>query len=84
MATYTQVGPVESMNNGDGNVGVGKLNQSTESVVIDVALALEREDFALGLKKGMDDGLDMNGAEVDTLIEGCDLNLAVADRVDFR
>ena len=83
MAAYPQVGSVESMNNGDGNVGVGKLNQSAESRVIDVALPQECEYLALGFEEGMNDGLDMDGAEVDTLIEGRDLDLAVADRVDF-
>jgi hypothetical protein len=71
------------MNNGDGNVGVGELNQSTESRVIDVALPLEREYLALSLEEGTDDGLDMDSAKVDTLIKGCDLDLAIADRVDF-
>ena len=77
--TYTQRGSVESMNHGDGDIGVGKLGESPESAVMRVALPQKRKHLALRFQKGMDDGLNMGSAEVTTVTKGHDLDLAVAD-----
>ena len=50
-------------------------------MVVDIALAQEREHLALSLQEGLYDCLNVGSPEVDTLSEGRDLNLAVADRV---
>jgi hypothetical protein len=78
--THAQCDSVKSMNDRDGDVGVRKLNHGREDVVVH-ALPKKREHLALGLQKGLDDGLDVHKVEVDTLSKRRDVDLAVTNRV---
>ncbi len=69
------------MSHGDGDIGVGKLNESPKSAVVRIALPQKRKYLTLGFQKGMDDGLNMGNAEVTAVTKGHDLDLAVADGV---
>jgi hypothetical protein len=68
------------MNHGNGDISVTKLGQSPKSTVVHVALPQKREYLALGLQKGLNDGLNMD-ARGRTLAKCRDLDLAVTNWV---
>ena len=80
-ATYSNGATVKPVDDRKRGVGVGVLGHGAKRKFVLIALALNREDFALRVQKRIDHGLGAYKTQGTTLRERSNSNLAVADWV---